>query len=204
MNLKYIILCLFILPFLAWGQGFKGKTLSLSPHFSGSYTGPGDYIDINALAVNFDIEKTFNRSFSIGISGFRMLTTEDFYVGSSTRRNNFVGSGFGLFFRRYILLKGSIAPLGPFVELGFARNAYDVSDANEVFVAKIATAATTLTLGFNWFLGKNLLFFGGIEGKYEAPLSNIELDENLVSRFGDDILETFPVNVKLGITIPIL
>ncbi|MFK7926453.1 MAG: hypothetical protein AB8H47_31180 [Bacteroidia bacterium] len=203
MNFKYIILGLFILPILVLGQGFKGKTLSITPHLSGIYTGPDDYLDINALAANLDIEKAFNRSFSIGITGFRLLTTEEIWAFNPGERV-FRGSGLGVFFRRYFLASGSIAPLGPFAEIGFARNSYNINDENGAFVDNIKTFAATTSFGLNWFLGKNVLIFAAIEGKYEIIQENVEVNRFLMNGFRSKILETLPVNVKLGITIPLI
>ncbi|MEL6654242.1 MAG: hypothetical protein AAFQ87_25910 [Bacteroidota bacterium] len=211
----YILLIL-CLPLSLSAQGFKGKTLSVSPHVGLLYV-PG-FFDFTSTA-NIDIEKSFNRATSIGISGFSQITDINMSwnrargSGSNFSVDGFLkGRGYGLYLKRYLVKRGAIAPLGPFFQYGGSVQNYDVYEEDgELLYEGLRTFAIRAAFGFNWFLGKNVLIFGALEGKYEIPASerNAEIISNNEDQFlGGQLeiatLQNLPVAVKLGITIPIL
>ncbi len=208
MSKRYICLLCLLLPIIVWGQGFKGKTLLITPHISGIYIGDNDQIMNNVLTANVDIEKTINRSYSFGLRAYTQLNDEDFQweapITSRTINGQFTGYGYGVFLRRYFFNFGAIAPLGTFFQVGVSRNTYTVLDDLEVEELRLKTLAGSITYGLNWFLGNNVLLFSALEFKYELPDYPSGTDNDFAFRFNNELRETLPISFKLGLTIPIL
>lgn len=213
MKAKYIFLLLFISPLFVLGQGFKGKTLSITPNISAIYLGGnGEKLtdDIDPI-IGLDIEKALNRSSSLGLRLNYMLPT---YVGweyrnSSDRLNGKIkGSGLGLYYKRYFSGRGAIAPLGPWFEFGGSTHSYSSTNTAGELISGIRSFAARAAFGANWFLGPNVLLYAAIEGKYEQMSENSESlfgsRDQTLSYFQDKLLFANVVTVKLGITIPIL
>lgn len=215
MSKIYSSLILFLLPLVILGQGFKGKTLSVTPHIGLLYLGPDNNSYYNIFTANLDIEKAFNRNFSAGVYAFSQLNDANISWrrerpnGTETIQGTNTGNGYGFYLKRYFVGRGAIAPLGPFFQYGASIQNYKISNQNGVIYSGLRTYAARVAFGFNWFLGKNALIFGAIEGKYEASFKDrndvILINETrAINAFESRVLETMPVSIKIGITIPIL
>jgi len=205
MSKLYICLIVLLLPLIALGQGFKGKTLTITPHISGFYLGDNEDLLNNVITANFDVEKVFNRSNSFGLRAFTGLNKQSVnWDDRGFNRGQFTAYGYGVFLRRYFFNRGAIAPLGAFFQLGASRHIYDIVDEREIEVARVKTLVGSMAFGVNWFLGKNVLLFSGLEAKYELPNYPEGTSVELAGRFNDELRESLPISFKLGITIPIL
>lgn len=213
MKSKYIFFLLFFSPLLMLGQGFKGKTLSLSPHISAIYLGGSWDSWTNGIdpTLGLDIEKAFNRSNSLGLRVNYMLPTYvswEYRSGGNRLQGQIKGSGFGFYYKRYFSGRGAIAPLGPWFEIGGTANSYSSTNTQGELISGIRSLAAKAAVGANWFLGPNMMIYVALEGKYEQITTKSEslfgAREETLEYFQDKLLFANVVTVKLGLTIPIL
>lgn len=209
-----IILALILVPFCSQGQGLAGKTISIAPHISlgpnlGRLSRGGNPDDFYLqTSFDLDIEKTLNRGSAIGIyASYSGVNIEPEY-NSRIMEGNLTGQGLGIFYKKYLVGNGAIAPIGSWFKFTYARHWYKAESSDPDFfyqIKGVPSWSARLAWGAHWRFAGSVLLLMALEIKAEvfpAEFANTARVETIYNYSVYQVQGSY-ANLKLGLVFPL-
>lgn len=202
------LMILILTPFLSQAQGLLGKTFLIAPHFSvgpdlGDLSRGGDLMVQSS--VELDLEKVLNRGNSIGIFGSYSGMKIDPWINNGYRAGSLRGKGMGIFYKKYLIGKGAIAPLGSWFKFTYVLHRYNAESLDPFYFYSdkgIPSWSARLAWGGHWRFSGSILLMMAVEMKMERFTEKSGVSQEVYSNAAYHAAGSY-ANVKLGLVFPL-